>query len=141
MSDRLQPSWRRALAGCCLAAVAVSEVRSLHVEEVSRRFRMVGRQIRGERIPPAESTGFFFDPSYAEFLQEVARRTPPNSTVAVLAPSRPDLYRYQAVYDLAPRRVVEASEISQARYVAIYGPEKERWPGGRSLPNGTLHSR
>jgi hypothetical protein len=141
VSDRVPRGWRFALAVCCLAAVAVSEVRSLRLEDVSRRVLIAARQIGGERVPRAQSTGFYFDPGYAEFLNEVARRTPREATVAVLAPSRPDLYRYQAVFALAPRRVVEAAQISQARYVAVYGPEQERWPGGQPLPNGTLHVR
>jgi hypothetical protein len=134
------PAWRRILAGCTLALVAAFEVRVLQIDDMSRRLRRIGQQIRGEGPPRSETTGFYFDPGYADFLMEIARRTPRDATVAVLVPTRPDLYRYQAVYVLAPRRVV-ASEIPEAAYVAIYGRRWEPGGAGQPLPNGTLLPR
>lgn len=137
MSGPAIPAWRRILAVCALALVAVFEVRALRMDDAGRRLRRVAQQIRGERIPRSQTTGFYFDPSYADFLQEIARRTARDATVAVLVPARPDLYRYQAVYQLAPRRVVP-SETPEAGYVAIYGRRWEPGNAGQSLPNGTL---
>jgi hypothetical protein len=133
-------AWRRILTGCTLALVAVFEVRVLQIDDVGRRVRGTGQQIHGETIPRSQTTGFYFDPGYADFLMEIARRTPRDATVAVLVPTRPDLYRYQAVYVLAPRRVV-ASEIPEAAYVAIYGRRWEPGGAGQPLPNGTLLPR
>jgi hypothetical protein len=134
------PAWRRILAGCTLALLAAFEVRVLRMDDVSRRLRRIAQQIHGEDVPRSLTTGFYFDPGYADFLTEIARRTPRDATVAVLVPTRPDLYRYQAVYLLAPRRVV-ASEIPEAGYVAIYGRRWESGNAGQPLPNGTLLSR
>lgn len=104
-------TWRRVLAVCLLAVIAVFEVRALRWTDVARRLGMVRRQIEGDHIPRSLTTGFYFDSGYSDFPDELARRTPRGATVAVIAPPRPDLYRYQAVYTLAPRRVVEASQI------------------------------
>ena len=141
MSARFLPAWRRFLAFGLLAVVAVFEIRALRIDDAGRRLTMVARQLRGERIPRSERTGFYFDSGYSDFLEEVARRTPREATVAVVVPQRPDLYRYQAVYVLAPRRVVEEGQMSEAHYVAIYGRRWERGAVGRPLPNGTLLAR
>jgi hypothetical protein len=134
------PALRRILAGCALALVTAFEVQVLRMDDVGRRLRRIAQQIQGEDVPRSLTTGFYFDPGYADFLTEIARRTPRDATVAVLVPTRPDLYRYQAVYLLAPRRVV-ASEIPEAGYVAIYGRRWESGNAGQPLPNGTLLSR
>jgi hypothetical protein len=134
------PAWRRILAGCMLALVAAFDVRVLRIDDVGRRLRRTAQRLHGEDIPRSLTTGFYFDPGYADFLTEIARRTPRDATVAVLVPTRPDLYRYQAVYVLAPRRVV-AAEIPEAAYVAIYGRRWEPGNAGQPLPYGSLLSR
>jgi hypothetical protein len=95
------------------------------------------RRLGGVPTPPSRETGFFFDPVYPDFLDEVARRVPPDATVAVLVPRSPDVYRYQAVYRLAPRRVVEEGQVAEAGFIAAYGPDSARFSGA-PLPNGTL---
>jgi hypothetical protein len=49
-----------------------------------------------------------FDPAYRDFLRDIERATPPDSTVALVVP-RGELYVYLAAYRLAPRRVVGAN--------------------------------
>lgn len=85
--------------------------------------------------------GFFFDPAYSGFLDEVARRTPPEATVAMLVPRLPDVYRYQAAYTLAPRRVVDGDRIAEARWVAAWGTERDRVTGGVPIGGGRLLAR
>ncbi|MEO8191547.1 MAG: hypothetical protein ABI914_01735 [Acidobacteriota bacterium] len=89
----------------------------------------------------SELAEFALDPVFADFLDDVARRTPPDASVAVLVPPRPDVYRYQAVYFLAPRRVLDAERISQAQFVAIYARAAESAPGAETLTNGSLSRR
>ena len=67
--------------------------------------------------------------------------TPETATVAVLVPKRPDVYLYQASYQLAPRRVVEAKWVDEAAYVATYRTDTARGPGGRPIAHGQLWSR
>jgi hypothetical protein len=85
--------------------------------------------------------GFWFDPDYLGFLDEVGRRVPRAATVAVLVPPRPDLYKYQANYRLAPRRVVEERWLDEADVVATYKSEIGRGPGGEAIPGGLLWKR
>ncbi len=107
-----------------------------------RRAVLAARQLRGETIPPEERTAFSFDPEYASFLEEVVRHTEPTSTVAVLVPAQPDVYRYHAVYVLAPRRVVEAAQVGEAVWVAAWGPEASRVSGGSPVGSrGVLAAR
>lgn len=85
--------------------------------------------------------GFYFDPAYSDFLDEVARRTPVHATIAMLVPERPDAYRFQAVYRLAPRRVVDAERLAEARWVAAWGSERDRLAGGVPVGGGRLLAR
>ena len=64
---------------------------------------------------------------------------PPDATVAVLVPRTPDTYAYLAVYELAPRRVVDAGRASEAGYVATYRTEPA--PKGEPIAQGTLWRR
>jgi len=82
-----------------------------------------------------------FDRDYSVFLEEVRRRTPEGATVAVLAPSWPDVYVYQAVYQLAPRRVVDARRAYEASFVAAYWIDAAVAPGAEAIPHGTLSQR
>jgi hypothetical protein len=113
-----------------LAVLAACEAASLRVPDFAHRLALTAREARGERIPASERTGFFFDPGFAEFLDEVARRTPRSATIAVLVPSIPDGYRYQAAYTLAPRRVVDEARISDADWLAVWGPLHAPVAGG-----------
>ncbi len=117
-------------------------MRTLRIDDLRRRTALARRQLRGETIPPAERTAFAFDPDYATFLDEVARRTERTSTVAVLVPAQPDVYRYHAVYVLAPRRVVEAAQVGEADWVAAWGSEASRVSGGSPVGGrGVLTAR
>jgi len=111
---------------------------TLRPEELARRWHLLARSVSGERISPAEGTGFWFDRDYAVFLEEVRRRTPESATVAVLAPSWPDVYAYQAAYRLAPRRVVDARRANEASFVAAYRIDAAGAPGAEAIPHGTL---
>jgi hypothetical protein len=125
---------RPLLAGLCLAVLAASEVRTLSPAEALRRLTLARRLVSGGAIAPGERTGFYFDPEYASFLDEVARRTPRDATVAVLVPERPDLYRVQAVYALAPRRIVDEPLAGEAGWLAVWGPRRASVADG--LPIG-----
>ena len=85
--------------------------------------------------------GFWFDPAYLAFLDAVERRVPETATVIVLTPRTPDLYRYQANYRLAPRRVVEERWMNEADVVATYETEVGRGPGGEEIPGGQIWIR
>ena len=131
-----------ALAITLLVVVAASMVATLSPSEIARRGRLLLRSIAGETIPIAEKTGFWFDPPYAAFLEEVRRRTPRDATIAVLVPSYPDVYLYQAAYQLAPRRVVEPSRENEATFIAAYRyqyrPSRSSSPEVIPLPGGAL---
>jgi hypothetical protein len=61
--------------------------------------------------------------------------------VTILVPPRPDLYLYEANYQLAPRRVVEERWKDEAAFVATYGNEAGREPQGRRISGGRLRER
>ena len=105
------------------------------------RARLLARQLRSAPVVRAELARFALDPVFADFLDAVARRTPQDASVAVLVPPRPDVYRYQAVYFLAPRRVLDPERISEAQFVAIYAGAAPSPPGAETLPNGSLSRR
>jgi len=109
--------------------------------EFAGRWNRLSRSIAGHRAPPAEGTGFWFDRDYAVFLEEVRRRTPASATVAVLAPPWPDVYVYQAVYQLAPRRVVDSRRANEADFVAAYRIDAAGAPGATPIAHGTLSRR
>ena len=131
-----------ALAITLLVVVAASMVATLSRSEIARRGRLLLRSIAGETILTAEKTGFWFDPPYAAFLEEVRRRTPRDATIAVLVPSYPDVYVYQAAYQLAPRRVVEPGRQNEATFIAAYRyqyrPSRSSSPEVIPLPGGAL---
>jgi hypothetical protein len=128
--------WRRGLAVALLCVVGVSVASTLDRADATRRARLLARSLRGERIPLREEPGFWFDPDYAVFLEEVGRRVPPGESVAVIAPAWPDVYAYQAVYQLAPRRVVDRRLASEASWVASY--RAAAGPGETAIPYGAL---
>src|SRR5215831_2373639 len=121
---------RRALAVLSLLVLAVSLVSPLQPAETRARFERLRQAISGDPGYRADRASFWFDPDYAAFLDDVKRRTPESATVAMIVPERPDLYRYQAVYRLAPRRVVEERWKGEADAIATYFTEKTRGPGG-----------
>ncbi|HEY3171843.1 MAG TPA: hypothetical protein VGK86_04615 [Thermoanaerobaculia bacterium] len=132
---------RRGLAAALLVVVAASMLATLRPGELKRRWHLLARSVSGERISPGEGTGFWFDRDYAVFLEEVRRRTQDNATVAVLAPPWPDVYAYQAAYQLAPRRVVDARRSGEASFVAAYRIDATGAPGAIAIPHGTLSRR
>ena len=135
------PAWRVFVAGLSLAVLAASLVRSFQPAETLERGRLLLRGLRGDVRPLRETTGFWFDPDYTAFLADLKAMTPQGATVAVIVPRRPDLYRYQAYYQLAPRRVVEERWKDEASFVATYRTETARGPGGRPIANGELQAK
>lgn len=132
---------RRALAGLSLVVLAVSLVSPLDRDATAARSRRFAAAVSGEAGYRSERMSFWFDPEYAAFLEDVRRRTPESATVAVLVPRRPDLYKYQAYYRLAPRRVVEERWLGEADVVATYRTETGRGPGGIEIVGGRLWTR
>ena len=106
---------------------------------VARRWRLLLRSLAGERTAPELTQGFAFDPDYSAFLEDVRRRTPAGATVAVVLPESRDVYVYQAAYQLAPRRVVEAAREREASFVATY--RAAPGPGATAIAHGTLAAR
>jgi hypothetical protein len=144
MLDRLRAfldPYRRVLAVALLLILAVSLARFQRGAEVARRWSLLARSVAGQALSPAQGTRFWFDPEYSAFLDALEDRLPPDASVAVLVPSWPDTYRYLAVYRLAPRRVVEARWMDEARAVAVYRTEAGRGPEGVRIPYGTLWMR
>ena len=134
-------SLRRGVAAALLLVVAMSAVSVLQPGAVARRWRLLGRSLSGERTAPELTQGFAFDPDYSAFLQDVRRRTPADATVAIVLPEATDLYVYQAAYQLAPRRVVEAKRESEASFVATYRGTPSDYAGQAAIAHGTLVSR
>ena len=132
---------RRAVAAALLFLLGVAMASSLRPVERARRAKLLARSLAGGPVAPAERTGFWFDPEYAVFLADVARRTPRDATVAVLAPSRPDVYAYQAAYQLAPRRVLPPDRAEEAAFVAAYGHRGGGGPKATAVAHGTLFRR
>ncbi|HEV8608991.1 MAG TPA: hypothetical protein VGS98_02835 [Thermoanaerobaculia bacterium] len=140
---RLPHFVRRGLPAALLLVVAASMVATLSPTEIARRGSLLLRSLAGETITAAERTGFWFDPAYAAFLEEVRRRTPRDATIAVVVPPWPDVYVYQAAYQLAPRRVVEPGRESEATFVAAYRYQYRAVlnPDVMALPGGALFRR
>lgn len=115
---RLPDFVRRGLPAALLLVLAASMVATLSPTDIARRGSLLLRSLAGETITAAERTGFWFDPAYGAFLEEVRRRTPRDATIAVVVPPWPDVYVYQAAYQLAPRRVVEPGRENEATFVA-----------------------
>jgi hypothetical protein len=123
-----------------LAVVAASMVATLSPSEIGHRGRLLCRALAGEVLRSDERTGFWFDPAYEAFLDEVRRRTPRDATIAIVVPSYPDVYVYQAAYRLAPRRVVERGRENEATFVAAYPYQTPAGtnPDVTALPGGAL---
>jgi len=132
---------RKALAAALLIVMAASMAATFAPSEFAGRWNRLARSLAGDRTSPAQGTGFWFDRDYAVFLEEVRRRTPASSTVAVLAPAWPDVYVYQAVYQLAPRRVVDLRRVNEANFVAAYRIHAAGAPGATPIAHGTLSRR
>jgi hypothetical protein len=140
---RLPDFVRHSLPAGLLLLVAASMVATLSPTEIARRGSLLLRSLAGETITAAERTGFWFDPAYGAFLEEVRRSTPRDATIAVVVPPWPDVYVYQAAYQLAPRRVVEPGRKSEATFVAAYRYRYQGAPNPdvTALPGGALFRR
>ena len=132
---------RVGLAALSLLVLAVSLSSSFEPSLTLMRAGRLAAVLRGDALPQAESYAFWFDRDYAAFLADVKAATPETASIAVLVPKRPDVYVYQASYQLAPRRVVEAKWMDEAAFVATYRTETERGPGGRPIAHGLLWKR
>lgn len=108
---------------------------------VARRWRLLARSVSDERTAPELTQGFSFDPDYSAFLEDVRRRTPRDATVAVVLPEPTDLYVYQAAYQLAPRRVVDAKRENEASFVATYRGAPSGTADETGIAHGTLAAR
>jgi hypothetical protein len=129
---------RTSVAVLSLLVLGASLARSFEPSATAARWRRLVGALGGDVRPQGETAGFWFDPDFAAFLAEVKRRTPPNATVAVIVPYRPDMYRYQAYYQLAPRRVVEDRWKDEAAFIATYRTDAARGPGGAAIAHGQL---
>jgi hypothetical protein len=140
---RLPDFVRRGLPAALLLVVAASMVATLSPAEIARRGSFLLRSLGGETISASEMTGFWFDPAYAAFLEEVRRRTPRDATIAIVVPPRPSVYVYQAAYQLTPRRVVEPGRENEATFVAVYRYQYRNVPDPDviELPHGALFRR
>lgn len=132
---------RRALAAAALVVLAVSLASPLQPSQTAARLRRLEAALSGDAGHRSERMGFWFDPEFLAFLDDVDRRVAKTASVAVLVPKRPDLYRYQANYRLAPRRVVEEAWKDEADVVATYKTEIGRGPGGVAIEGGELWMR
>lgn len=137
-ADPAKPS-RAGVAAALLLVLGASAASTLDPGGVARRWRLLVRSVSGERTPPEQTQGFAFDPDYSAFLEDVRRRTPANATVAVVLPESRDVYVYQAAYQLAPRRVVEAAREREASFVATY--RAVPGSGRAAIAHGTLAAR
>ncbi len=140
---RLPDFVRRGLPAALLLVLAASMVATLSPTEIARRGSLLLRSLAGETVTAAERTGFWFDPAYGAFLEEVRRRTPRDATIAVVVPPWPDVYVYQAAYQLAPRRVVDPGRENEATFVAAYPYQYREGlnPAVIPIPHGVLFRR
>jgi hypothetical protein len=134
---------RLSLAAIAYAVLAVSLLSPVQPAVTKTRLERLGSALRGDPTYRPENMGFWFDADYLAFLDDLDRRLPktPALTVAVLVPRNPDLYRFQANYRLAPRRVVEERWKDEADVVATYRTEAGRGPGGEPVAGGWLWTR
>jgi hypothetical protein len=134
---------RAGLAAISLVVLGVSLLSPFQPAQTKARLERLGSALRGDPAYRPENMGFWFDYSYLAFLDEVERRVPKGTgvTVAVLVPRTPDLYRFQANYRLAPRRVVEERWMDEADVIATYKTEAGRGPGGEAILGGWLWFR
>jgi len=134
---------RRGLTAALLLILSVSMIATVSPAEIARRWEMFTRSVAGGTIAPGEGSGFWFDPAYAPFLEAVRARTPRDATIVVIAPPYPDVYTYEAAYQLAPRRVVPPDRESEATFVAAYRYQYRDVlnPDVIRIPNGALFRR
>ncbi len=132
---------RRVLAAVSLLVLALSLASPLSIPETRARLARLGRALTGDPSYRSDAMSFWFDPAYAAFLDDVRRRTPETATVALLVPPSPDLYFDQAVYRLAPRRVVGRDRQDEAGFVAQYGATAGLESDGASIAHGRLRQR
>jgi hypothetical protein len=88
----------------CVAGIFVCEIRTINEGDVRARARATFRShdLTADRLA---GTDFIFDHGYGRFLDDVLRRTPPDTAIRLCVPAANELYDYTAVYLLAPRRV------------------------------------
>jgi hypothetical protein len=143
VADKLPPRARRGLAAALLLVLAVAMAATVSPLELARRWKLLARSVAGEKLAPGKGTGFRFDPGFAAFLEDVRQRTPPDATVVVIAPEYPDVYLYEAAYQLAPRRVVQPGRESEASFVAAYRYQYRQSVNPDVVPvkNGALFRR
>ena len=136
-------SGRARLPAVLLVVLAASLLATVSPSEIARRSRLLWRSLAGETVPDADRTGFWFDPAYGAFLDGVRSHTPRDATIAIVVPPRPDVYVYQAAYQLAPRRLVQAGREDEATFVAAYPYQMppETNPDVTALPGGALFRR
>jgi hypothetical protein len=127
---------RRAILAIGLAGMLAAEIRTIDFADAAARARATFRAHDLER-DRAEGTDFTFDRSYGSFLEEVARRTPPGSTIRLCAPADNELYDFAAAYLLAPRPVARTVG---GDFTAGYACP-EILPPGIPLGRGTLVRR
>jgi hypothetical protein len=132
---------RRFAAVLSLLVLAISIATPRSLEETGKRLSRLAAALTGAAGYDPEAMGFWFDPDYAAFLDDVGRKAPEDATIAVLVPESPDVYFYQAVYRLAPRRVVGRDRIAEARLVAAYGTAVAQAPDGLPVAHGRLATR
>jgi hypothetical protein len=134
---------RSLLAAISYAVLAVSLLSPVSPAQTEAQLARFASALRGDPAYRSENMGFWFDDSYLAFLDDLDRRLPktPSITVAILVPRRPDLYLYQGIYRLAPRRVVEERWEEEADVVATYKTEAARGPGGEPITGGRLWTR
>jgi hypothetical protein len=136
-------SGRARLSAVLLIVLAASLLATVSPAEIARRGRLLWKSLAGEPVTDAERTGFWFDPAYGAFLDGVRSHTPRDATIAIVVPPRPDVYVYQAAYQLAPRRVVQAGREDEATFVAAYPYQTPPGtnPDVTALPGGALFRR
>jgi hypothetical protein len=85
-------------------------------------------------------TGFLFDRTYGEFLLALSKVLPPEKTLCLAVPGSNESYVYEAVYMLAPRRVIVNAPSNDCDYVAVFPAPPDAAPGQRDrlLAGGLL---
>ncbi|HSE64554.1 MAG TPA: hypothetical protein VLG15_13175 [Thermoanaerobaculia bacterium] len=141
--DSVAPRVRRSAPGGLLLILAVSMIATVSPAEIARRWEMFTRSVAGGTIAPGAGSGFWFDPAYAAFLEAVRARTPRDATIVVIVPQYPDVYTYEAAYQLAPRRVIPPDRESEGTFVAAYRYQYRDVlnPDVIRIPNGALFLR
>src|SRR5262249_56625450 len=123
------------VAAVCFAVPGISLLSPVRPAVTKARLARLAGALRGDPSYRPENMGFWFDTEYLAFLDDVDRRLPKTTTltVAVLVPRTPDLYRFQANYRLAPRRVVEERWKDEADAIATYKTAAGRGPSGQPV--------